>query len=866
MNGLGGLTAISEPDVLEVLIDLATDSIRKADSNTLQFLRLVSSLAPTRVPKVMLARGSHALSEPLQSVLGAPEELARMLGVLESHRLIDNEVDTFALTSAVQGAIRERMSNDERLASDAEAAQMIVGAFPSRPDNWRAWLVTSAIVPHAIAVADSLDGQQRRALLESQLRREVGRYFVGTGDWQDAHSCFARAMAICERADASGTDVYATCLVGMATVRLAEGHFADAQALVERAIRVQRTLDLETASLADSYAKLAEIAGKLGNNGDAYEHATAALKMHQAIYGEVSIEVAEDHLMLANIFMQQTAVAQARVALVAGTGVLEKLYGADDADVQSMRFVLQQVDAAMRGTSIDVVTARANVDRLGRAYGDRHYAVAEAQALLAGHLMDHGKFTDARSALQAALDIHRETYGPHHYEVAADRFQLAVTAYALGHDTAALGDIEAAANALKRLGIEAADAYVRLARLDDALARLSRLENADARLLGVINALRSVLGPDHVGVAVALTALGDVHLSRGNIQAAGRSLKGALALFTAARGEGDPAVADTLNRLATVDETTHQYVPALERRLAARELHVARFGETHSQVANDDFAIAANLLATGQLDDARTRLLTAESTYETLFGSDYPLVARIRWQAAELLKRLGDSAGAIKQLEAAEHTLQRSSGLEQARSQRLAELGALRRSMGDSDRAKHDLEEALRLHGDDAPTGTHLDTLLLLALLHSERSDLDESRSLLERTRNIVDSPAYSLEDAQTRLRQIVDIWAKLADSLVVAGRLQDAHSEYERAMTVAETTATTIDDASITFRMGFVEQFLGQEERAAQHIRQSLDLLTAQGLESAPWHARTNFYASMIGLLGPSAAVETILASEEHV
>jgi tetratricopeptide (TPR) repeat protein len=162
--------------------------------------------------------------------------------------------------------------------------------------------------------------------------------------------------------------------------------------------------------------------------------------------------------------------------------------------------------------------------------------------------------------------------------------------------------------------------------------------------------------------------------------------------------------------------------------------------------------------------------------------------------------------------------------------------------------------------------------VLTLAYVLQEMGDLNDASANLTRALELLRGrPAEDANDEQTptdlpvgmeplTLLRVAEGRRRQGDLLLRLGRMDEASAEYQAGLELARATSTVTDDLSLLFRLGYVAARLGDTKNATEQLAVCTDLLRKAGVRTPSWWLRTEQYARLIELAGPSEEVEQIL------
>ena len=287
-----------------------------------------------------------------------------------------------------------------------------------------------------------------------------------------------------------------------------------------------------------------------------------------------------------------------------------------EATVAFLQQMLASVDPGERGPAVTVreVLDEAAV-RVDTELASQPLVQAGLRTTIGRTYLSLGLLDAAETQLQGALELRRARLGPWHRNVADSLCDLSDVLYARQSLDQAQAAIE-----------QALDIY-RDPRSDNAATR-----SADA--------------------SKALTRLGVVQFSKGELEAAEASHRQALAIRREEPGPGSIEVAESLNALAAVHLVTDRPDEAEPGLREALEIRRARLGPEHPLVAESLGNLASALRKQGDLPGAERLFLEELDLARRVLGDAHPEVAVTRKNLAVLLAQRGDLAGAEEQLRA----------------------------------------------------------------------------------------------------------------------------------------------------------------------------------------------------------------------
>ncbi|WP_437312109.1 tetratricopeptide repeat protein [Sorangium sp. So ce388] len=281
------------------------------------------------------------------------------------------------------------------------------------------------------------------------------------------------------------------------------------------------------------------------------------------------------------------------------------------------------------------------------ALGPYHPDVAQSLNSLAALLYAKGDYTTAEPLLRRALAIREKALGPDHPDVAESLNNLAALLYAKG-DYAAAEPLYRRALAIreKALGPDHPDVATTLNNLAALLYAKGGYAAAEPLYRRALAIWEKALGPDHPQVANGLSNLASLLQAKGDYAGAEPLYRRALDIRVRALGPDHPGVAQSLNNLASLLEAKGDYAaaePLYRRALAIRE---KALGPDHPDTATPLNNLAGLLRAKGDYAAAEPLYRRALAIREKALGPDHPDVAAALNNLARLLDLRGGDAEA----------------------------------------------------------------------------------------------------------------------------------------------------------------------------------------------------------------------------
>lgn len=262
-----------------------------------------------------------------------------------------------------------------------------------------------------------------------------------------------------------------------------------------------------------------------------------------------------------------------------------------------------------------------------------------------------GKYGEAVSIAQRAVELAEHQFGPDHPQVAQSLEKVASLYYKQGrHAEAEPLYRRALLVSEKALGASHLDVGTLLNNLAILLHTQGRYDDAEPLFKRALSIREKALGPDDRHVGTTLNNLAVLYAVGGRYAEAEAAYLRSLAIREKASGPEDPSVGESLNNLAMLYESQGRYddaEPLLLRSLAIRQKAMGpiepgmRFGP-----ASHDFAVTFNNLAAlyhtqGRSIEAEQAFKVVASLLETILGPSHSSVATALNNLAEVLRAQG---------------------------------------------------------------------------------------------------------------------------------------------------------------------------------------------------------------------------------
>jgi len=352
-----------------------------------------------------------------------------------------------------------------------------------------------------------------------------------------------------------------------------DGHYDQALALAEEALRLREQAPTDPPSLIGTLNLLGELEWFLGHYEQSRTWHQRALEQSEQAFGPTHPTVGAT---LANLSLAER-----------GLGRFEE-------------------SLSLQRRALDITRA---------ALGEEHPETLDRLQNLANLYVDEGSYPSALDLYERVLTLTRKRFG--------ESDEVANLLYNIGLTRARMRDLDAARAALEsardlwaeKRGQDHPYVATALEKLGDVMTDQEDFTGAEAQLerAAAIREARSSTRP--IDLAWTLATLGAVQLQLGKTASAGVLADRADALCAPLKAQPQIAVAGTLTRVGSLQLDLGRVSSASATLGAAFAMYGHLFGEHHPQTALSGARLAASLLRGGRLAEAADTADTADATW-----------------------------------------------------------------------------------------------------------------------------------------------------------------------------------------------------------------------------------------------------------
>jgi CHAT domain-containing protein/Tfp pilus assembly protein PilF len=413
--------------------------------------------------------------------------------------------------------------------------------------------------------------------------------------------------------------------------------------------------------------------------------------------------------------------------------------------------------------------------------GPEHLDVAQSLRVLAIIHRDKGNYERAEPLFRRALDINEKTLGPEHLNVATTLNALAVLHSKRGEYTRAEPLFERTRIIReKALGPEHPEVAGTLNNLAIIYFRRGDYPKAEQFCQRALAIKEKTLGPEHPGVASSLFNLADIYRKKGEYTKAEPLYQRALAIGEKTVGSQHPDVAVYLSGIANLHYDRGEYAKAAMRFQNALAIWEKAIGPEHPNVAYSLSMLALLYGDKGDYEKAEPLYRRALAIWEKSLAPEHPEVANTLNNLAFLYTARGDIAHAVEFQSRASAITERNLALNLvtgSERQKLTYLAIL----------SEQTDSAISLHvryTHDDPKARGLAATLILQRKGRALDATSQNLNALRRR--------FSTED-QALLDQLTDTRSQLA-RLILGGPQRMTAKQYREQIKALESQAETFE------------------------------------------------------------------------
>ena len=587
-------------------------------------------------------------------------------------RLLEGDLDAIVL-KALRKEPQQRYGSAEQLALDLDRYRLGL-PVEARRGGWRyrarrfvrrhrTAVVAAAAAVAALAlglVAERREAQRanreaQRANREAAAATRVTDFLVGLFDVSDpgeargrtitAREILDRGVAQIDRELADDPRTRARLTDTMARVYKELGLLTDAEPLQRRALALRREAlgddDADTVTSLVNWAELRREQGKLDEAAAAHG---LALVRRRALFGELSLPVAEVENDLALVVMNRGDVSRAEALFQGSLATRRALHAPAEAasTLHNMTILARKQGEYRRAQQL----GREALAIKQRLYPGDHPSTARTLGQLCNATSDLGEGAEAIELCRAYVAMSERTLGPDHPQVASALNDLASSL----HDERRYDEAEpfyrrALAIHIATRGEDSKEVDVALNNLAWLLRDRGDLHGAEPLFRRSLERRRHRWGPEHTDVARAEHNLASLDVELGKLDEAQALLDHALAVRRKLLPAKHQDIGLSLLLAGDLELARGRAALAVDLDRQGLDILRAALPAGHVRIGQGELGLGRALLADGKLDEAEPLLTASAATLAAKAGADDPRTVKARATLAELHRARGARHG-----------------------------------------------------------------------------------------------------------------------------------------------------------------------------------------------------------------------------
>ncbi len=444
--------------------------------------------------------------------------------------------------------------------------------------------------------------QNEAQKLETEMKARVGTDHPGyaaalnmvafadqaQGKYAEAEALYQRALVIYQKSPIATSTNVAETLNNLGDVYQLQGKYAEAEKYYDQVLAIrEKVLGANHPNLATTLNNLATVQKAQGKYSVADKLLKRALSIYEKVTGTKTAAVAGTLDNMANLYQLEGNYSEAEKLYLRALATKEEVLGVDHPDVATtLNNLAILYKAEGKYGEAERLYKRALAIK-EKALGANHPDVAGTIDNLANLYQLQGEYGEAESLYQRALAIKEKALGPNHSDVAGTLNNLADVYQLQGKYGEALPLYQRAlAIREKALGANNPEVAVTLNNMAVVYQRQGKFAEAEDLHKRALTIRETALGANHPSVAFTLNNLAGLYKAEGKYNDAQALYQRALSIREKALGASHPDVAMTLNNLALLDAQTGDITDALaysRKTTAAVIAHAATEAATTQQ-------------------------------------------------------------------------------------------------------------------------------------------------------------------------------------------------------------------------------------------------------------------------------------------
>ncbi len=440
----------------------------------------------------------------------------------------------------------------------------------------------------------------------------------------------------------------AKTMKGQADTFVAQGKYAQAQPLLEKALDVKRRLlSDDNPETAESYNNVAYILGKQGKYAQAQPLFEKALEIYRRLLSDNHPETALSYNNVAYNLNAQGKYAQAQPLFEKALEIYRRLVSDDNpGTARSYNNLAFNLEAQGKHAEAQPLYEKALGIRR-RLLTDNHPDTATSYNNLAVNLSAQGRYAQAQPLVEKALEIRHRLLSDDHPDTAQSINNVAANLASQGKYAQAQPLYEKALEISRRLLTDdhplTANSYNNLAA---NLERQGKYAAAEPLFEKALEIRRRVLTDDHPATALSYNSVAANLYHQGKYAQAQPLYEKALEINRRLLTDNHPDSADTYHNLASNLWKQGKYAQAQPLYEKALEIRSRLLTDDHPRTASSYSSLATNLSAQGKYAQAQPLFEKSLEIRRRLLSEDHPDTAASYHGLAANLNAQGKYAAA----------------------------------------------------------------------------------------------------------------------------------------------------------------------------------------------------------------------------
>ncbi len=488
-----GRFPLDHPASVTATWSLSFQQVEQESVAAADLLRLLAFLDPEAVTEEIITLGATELGPVLETTVGDPLQLDRMVEVLLHYSLIrrNRKAKALSIHRLVQAVLKDGMEKDIQRIWAERAIRAVNRVFPDvELQNWEEVKAGCQRFLQNVQVGAMHSEEYALAFSgAARLFSAAAFYLLMQARYQQAELLLLRALATHQKVPETDRLDMARTLNDLGEVYRYQGKYKEAEPLLQEALEIrQEVLGEEHLDVAQTILHQADLYRARGNYIKAEPLYLRTLHIREAL-GLDSPLIAESYYGLARLYYSLEKYQQAEMFCERALRIQERHVGSKHPIIASILSTLAKV--YQRQNKFDIakeISMRALRIREDTS-GVNHPNVATILNNLVEIYHAEGRYSEAEPLIARALRIHEQVLGPEHPFTAYSLINQAENFFLQGKYDQSEGYYKRAlAIREQHLGLDhphTASTYSHLAKLYTLLERFEEAESFSSKALSI---------------------------------------------------------------------------------------------------------------------------------------------------------------------------------------------------------------------------------------------------------------------------------------------------------------------------------------------------------------------------------------------